>query len=798
MQSSTPNNELEKVKGSNVEQYPVKDPNTQKEERELKVGDIDKLGFKLIRINNTDPDVQFYMYEYRNNGTIYNVEHVFYKGTDEGWKFSQYADLGTENEVGQNSRYIKGTFKTQEEMASVVWEDIENNKIAEVAELLKNEKISQVVFHSQESEDPGEDMGLTIKPDQDARLANYIFNNLNKKSPEEIYGEGATSSFIAKSGTEKNLSIKEKGIRLFIDAGGKWLGIEKGGKLITNIYIDHHGSGRRPPTSSAEMMLKIMEKADILKEKPAWIEKFIKTVTEMDNLSYIEEVEKKEKKGFDKKYFLEKWPNTIYAIAEKMPFETLLALFEKDLITDPSKDFTKKELEGELGKIKVPTTIKWLLGAKGKVPVGAMEGLVQAGKIESVKHQFTKEERYGALGNEKIEITIAELCKAQKHRANEAILGVEKAEGRMKKRKFKFENTALGKILYHDHFVKEWYPDGNPNKNKIHNDMAYLATRASGFDTLISLNKKEEDPKKGKFFINSKISLRKVASKFGLTDVRGNFIFGKTTNKEGEEMVGEKELLNTIDPKILEKAVDLPEPPKPKGKDSEPGKTNLETEEEKQLELALEKKEELKRKIEAKRKEIENLISEKNTKIAGVEKKYERRSSNDMSGFDEIPEPEEEILPVADTTNTTLENQDEEPDVIGDDIWNDFINNNNAPESVLISIGEKIKNNIKLSPRELAIEHWKKEEIEKLLNKTEASWENKKAEIKKRRAESWVDIYGDSPTKYFGYYNTGKEDEHGGIEREMIIGNSEKEVLEKINAKYDAELAALEKASKKD
>ena len=45
-------------------------------------------------------------------------------------------------------------------------------------------------------------------------------------------------------------------------------------------------------------------------------------------------------------------PYTLYALAESIPFETLVELCKSEKIKDLSKPLTSQQLEGEIGKIK--------------------------------------------------------------------------------------------------------------------------------------------------------------------------------------------------------------------------------------------------------------------------------------------------------------------------------------------------------------------------------------------------------------------------------------------------------------
>ena len=48
------------------------------------------------------------------------------------------------------------------------------------------------------------------RPDLDAESSLTIFNNFNKKTPEEIYNEGAVTSFIKKDSSGQDLIEKKR------------------------------------------------------------------------------------------------------------------------------------------------------------------------------------------------------------------------------------------------------------------------------------------------------------------------------------------------------------------------------------------------------------------------------------------------------------------------------------------------------------------------------------------------------------------------------------------------------------
>lgn len=245
-----------------------------------------------------------------------------------------------------------------------------------------------------------------------------------------------------------------------------------------------------------------MEKSDLLKEKLEWLENFVKFINKTNNLSYVEEIEKKEKGGFNEEYFKEKWPNSMYAIADNIPFEIKIDLFKSGKIKDPAHIFTTEELKGELGKTKIK------------------------------------------------EKTIALLCAEQKDRANKTFTGIINANNDAIEKNLNLLNTPVGKTILHDYLSLEKFPNGRNKVNIIYNDLGYLATRAYGFDTFILFNKE-----KGYFSIRSRFPLKEIGRKFGVREEEGDvfIVSGPILN------MTEKEFLDMIDKKILAREKELPE-----------------------------------------------------------------------------------------------------------------------------------------------------------------------------------------------------------------------------------------------
>ena len=366
--------------------------------------------------------------------------------------------------------------------------------VEEIAEILKNNKIDQIIIAGEKQKNK-EEQTLRLHPDLDSELALYLLNNFNKRKPEEMYNDGAIVSVINKNGTGKELIEDKKGVKIYLDTGGNWLKIEKDGETTT-LYIDHHGTGQREPTSGVKMTAEIMEKAGILKEKPEWLNKLIDFVNDVDNLTYLDKKEKEDDKIFTESYFRNEWPASLYALAEKkIPLKLLIELCEKGIIKDLTKPFTDEELNGEIGKIKIG------------------------------------------------EQTIKDLCLEQRKEMSTTLdVGIKNSIQHNKKEGINLEKTRLGKIIYQDYFKIKG------KVNIIPDHLAFKATIAKGYDTYIAFNKQKDI-----FFINSKNpNLSNVVEELNkkypgcATDIRGVMVYGKIVDGLNEE-----EFLNIIDPKIL-------------------------------------------------------------------------------------------------------------------------------------------------------------------------------------------------------------------------------------------------------
>jgi len=417
--------------------------------------------------------------------------------------------------------------ETTEKMIERIAEILKNNKIDEVIMSGRerdfvNKKEKEFLTSTADGKERIEEWGNKIPTwgqDLDSKLALYLLNYFNKKGAlGNIYNEGAKSTILNTHQGQKEPLEKIKGVRVFIDAGGEWIKFEINGEMTT-LWIDHHGEGKHEPTSGTKLMYEIMQKADILKEKPEWLDKFVNLVDDIDNLKYVERTDEKGKKTFNQDYFKNKWPNSLYALAEKeIPFNELRVLVELlvEQGKDPSEPFTNEELNGGIGKIKF-----------------------KGGK------------------------TIKELCEEQTKNVEKVSKSVDNALDYAKKNKLNSESSRFGKIVYHNFFqigksyINKKTGKEESRKNTVNNFMAYKDLKARGMDTLIAWN-----PKNREFFINTNFKnadltelAKKLEEKYpgcvknNGKDVRGIFIFGNIPDN-----MSEKDFLDILDKEIAKNA----------------------------------------------------------------------------------------------------------------------------------------------------------------------------------------------------------------------------------------------------
>lgn len=415
------------------------------------------------------------------------------------------------------------TLKTKEKPTSLEKND-NTKEIEEIAELIKSEGIGQVIIHGRETYDnKGDKTGdMVFDSDLDAKMALALLNDYNTLSSNKLYTEGATSSIVPMGGSKKNLDYKNpNGVQVFLDVGGEWLKIEKDGETKT-IYIDHHGQGKRNPTSATKMVYEILEKANLLKEKPEWLKNCVNFVNDIDNLSYLENKNEKGEKIFNENYFKYKWPRTPYGLASELSPETILDLFKTGKIKDPMKPFTRHEIEnGEIGKIEVTG-------------------------IDNKGNTFRKTIKEVALEKQKQAILNSNAIRQSKKYAD--INGLN-----LKMKSFQGNQQEM---IFHD-FPKVVNAKGKEYVNKFINNMAYLAAQAQGYGGIIVWNPKKIDKR---FFVNiNSPEMERIGKELGgiapgTNEVRATFIFSPKDNPENAEKITKEEFLNIISPAILKNA----------------------------------------------------------------------------------------------------------------------------------------------------------------------------------------------------------------------------------------------------
>ncbi|MEI8270405.1 MAG: hypothetical protein WCG45_03465 [bacterium] len=295
---------------------------------------------------------------------------------------------------------------------------------------------------------------------------------------------------------------------------------DKSGKTTT-VFIDHHGSGRREPTSATKMVYDILEKGDLLKEKQPWLKDCVNFVNEIDNLSYVDRKNDKGEKIFDNKFFMYKWPRTPYALAGEMPIEQVIELFKSGKIKDGMEPFTRNEISnGEIGKIEVKG-----IDFNGKI----INKTIKEVAIEKQKQAIFNS---SAIGRSKKYADMNEL--------------------NMNMKSFQGKDVEM---IFHD-FPKIVNAKGKEYPNRFVNNMAYLSAKAQGYGGIIVWNPKKMDKR---FFVNidspemERIGkeLNKVAP--GTTEVRGAFIFSPK-DPESARALTKEQFLNIISPNILKEA----------------------------------------------------------------------------------------------------------------------------------------------------------------------------------------------------------------------------------------------------
>ncbi|MCX6753125.1 MAG: hypothetical protein NTW62_02160 [Candidatus Nomurabacteria bacterium] len=385
----------------------------------------------------------------------------------------------------------KNKIKTPEDAKKEYWDFIRK-----AVDLIKANGLDRVVIHGDETknkdklekwnsgytEEKHKEQGpiLDISPDLDTRGA-LLFLNKIQEANSNIFKKGAFIETIPK-GTEQTFTkTKNKGneLVLYMDVGGKNPSVEIGGKKI-NIFADHHGTEGGFTTSATQIMKDIAVTGGLSlgnKEETEFLNKTSSFIAKFDNLAYLDD--KKDKRDpkserlVDEKYLRNTFPRSLYSLAKFLPFETTL------------------EILGNNEKFE-----------DGKKIVDWKNPFLKDGKPRDWANTFTDDEiEKGDIGKividyknpingEITKMTVKELVKKNKGDINYTIKGEETA---LKNQGKNTESSTLGKFVFHN-----FADNGKGKTNTIPKHMAYLTSRALGYDAFVSYN-----PESGAIFINS-------------------------------------------------------------------------------------------------------------------------------------------------------------------------------------------------------------------------------------------------------------------------------------------------------
>ncbi len=203
---------------------------------------------------------------------------------------------------------------------------------------------------------------------------------------------------------------------------------------------------------------------------------------------------------------------------------------------------------------------------------------------------------------------------------------------------------------------------------------------------------------------------------------------------------------------------------------------------------------------------LQNIADNIQTKISSIEQQTPTTVVDGKAIVEEVKfYGQDEIAKVFGINPDSISKEEETETLITEQEYNDFIDSGNISEVILDTIAEKIKNNEELSEKEIAVFNNKTREINKILQDKQKEEqiptkdiEAKKADIERRRENSikkFNEKIGNRDSLLAVYYKQGydKANLDEVIEyTEDYLGNNREESLKWLNAKYDAELAALE------
>ena len=368
----------------------------------------------------------------------------------------------------------------------------------DVLEMLKK-GVDRIVVHGGKIKNKENEFQNIIQPDLDVHGALYFLNLIKDKSGNPTlvtYNDGSFTESVPK-GQKAIEDAKPGEVIVHIDTGGEEFSAKKINGIM-HIFIDHHSTEKKRPTSATQIMSEILSESQefkkMLDEKP-WLKKFVRFVTNFDNLSYVDEKNAEGKNKFTPSSFANAWPKSLYALAQHLPFEDLVKAFEEN--RDPWKPYNEAEM----------TKIISRMGKKGD----ELQKIIEENRKTAI---FTVD-------------------------------AVRRAEEANKTINIEESTPELGKIIYHN-FPTVQSHDGKSFVNKIPNAYGFMATKAIGRDTYVVFNKEKKE-----FFLNSTTKdltevFERLQKRFpSATLVRGTMIFPPKNEAEWGDF-SEEEFLELI------------------------------------------------------------------------------------------------------------------------------------------------------------------------------------------------------------------------------------------------------------
>jgi hypothetical protein len=254
--------------------------------------------------------------------------------------------------------------------------------LKKISELLKK-GVDRVVIHGHSLSKGGE-RSVKIQPDVDTRGALYLLNSyLITEEATKVsgkwtsvekskYRKGSETEIVHKGQTTQRGGGKGK-IIVHVDTGSRGPSIETQPDGSIHIFLDHHQKERdTTPTSATKIAFDTLVENKLIEDELP-IRRMKDWITSYDNLSYTDHPKLKSRDTRKNlQYLKEKWPKSIYALIDTVPFEKVLewAREGRDPMDPEFTDKEKKEKFKLEEDTRENTSLKKLIDEK-KIAYGA-------------------------------------------------------------------------------------------------------------------------------------------------------------------------------------------------------------------------------------------------------------------------------------------------------------------------------------------------------------------------------------------------------------------------------------------